>query len=69
MHVIRGRYYSLARVEMDIPGVVRGHYVYKRMWTPVIGEELTVLPEENNIHDRYAVAVMKDNEIVADMQR
>ena len=28
--------------------------LHKRMWTPVIGKELTVLPEENNIHDRHA---------------
>ena len=36
---------------------------------PVIGETLTVLPEENNIHDRHAVTVMKDNEIVGHVPR
>ena len=54
---------------MDIQSGVRGHYVYKRMWTPVIGEELTVLPEENNIHDRHAVTMMKDHETVGPVPR
>ena len=49
---------------MDVQSIVRGHHVYKLVWTPVTGEELTVLPEENNIDDSHAVAVIKEEEIV-----
>ena len=43
---------------------MRGHHVYKHVWTPVLDEELTCIPEENNNHDVYAVAVMKEDEVV-----
>ena len=42
-----------------IESTVRGHHVYKRRWTPAIGEELNVLAEAGNIHDRFAVAVYR----------
>jgi len=38
--------------------VVRGHHVYKEVWTPVIGEELTVKKEKDNGYDRYAVSII-----------
>ena len=37
--------------------VVRGHHVFKRIWTPVVGEILAVDIESGNAQDRYAVAV------------
>ena len=37
--------------------VVRGHHVYKEIWTPELGEVLTVCKEPDNIHDRHAVCV------------
>ena len=54
---------------MEIQSIVRGHHIYKVVWTPVIGEELTVIPEENNDHDRHAIAVMKDGEVVGHVPR
>ena len=45
---------------MEIQSTVRGHHIYKAIWTPVIGEELTVVPEEGNDHDPHAVAILKD---------
>ena len=33
--------------------VVRGHHVYKEVWTPVLGEELAVKKKENNGYNRY----------------
>ena len=26
--------------------VVRGHHIYKKVWRPVIGQELAMLPEQ-----------------------
>ena len=40
--------------------VVRGHHVYKTVWTPSVGETLTVKAEDGNNHDKHAVAVMKE---------
>ena len=37
--------------------VVRGHHVFKRIWTPVVGEVLTVAREAGNTEDRFTVAV------------
>ena len=54
---------------MEIQSVVRGHHVYKCVWTPVNGEELCVVPEDNNNHDPRAVAVMKDGQIVGHVPR
>ena len=50
--------------ELQIDSVVRGHHIYKSIWTPVIGKERYLEPKESNEHDKYAVAVKKDGEIV-----
>ena len=44
--------------------VVRGHHVYKVVWTPVIGEELPVQKEPENIQDKYVVSILKEGSMV-----
>ena len=34
-----------------------GHHVYKRIWSPCIGEQFETFCEEDNEHDKYAVTV------------
>ena len=34
--------------------VVHGHHIYKRLWSPIIGEVLELLREEESEHDRFA---------------
>jgi len=46
--------------QYTMDSVVRGHHVYKEIWTSFIGEELFCKGEADNIHDIYAVAVMKE---------
>ena len=43
-----------------IESTVHGHHVYKAAWSPYIGEELPVQREVYNIHDDFAVAVLKN---------
>ena len=43
----------------EMESVVRGHRIYKAVWTPVIGEELLLQPEDDNEHDRYAVSLLR----------
>ena len=38
--------------------VIRGHHIYKVVWTPTIEERLCVQREPRNAHDRRAVAVL-----------
>jgi len=40
-----------------IDNVVRGHHVYKAIWTPLLGEMLNVEREDKNDHDEYSVAI------------
>ena len=47
-----------------LDSIVRGHHVYKMVWTSWLGEILTVIPELENNHDRHAVCVKKEREIV-----
>ena len=52
-----------------IESTVRGHHVYKASWSPYIGEELPVQCEANNIHDDFAVAVLKNSNTVGHVPR
>ncbi len=42
-----------------LDSVVRRHHVYKRIWTPTVGKQLQLRPEEDNESDPRAVAVLK----------
>ena len=46
-------------MELSFPSCVRGHHIYKRTWTPTIGDVLTCERETGNTEDRYAVAVLR----------
>ena len=49
--------------------VVRGHHIYKRVWTPVLGERLPITIEEDNNNDARAVAVQKCGVVVGHLPR
>ena len=38
---------------------IRGFHVYKSLWMPEIGQELSTVQETSNTHDRFAVAIRK----------
>ena len=42
---------ALATGSYEFLSVVRGHHVFKDIWTPVIDEQLTVKKEDSNKHD------------------
>ena len=41
----------------------RGHHVYKRIWSPCVGEPFETFCEEDNEHDKYAMAVHLKNSL------
>ena len=51
-------------LSFSIDAVIRGHHVYKSIWTPFVGEQLVLQRDERNKYDRYAVAVKKEKKIV-----
>ena len=53
----------------SLESAVTGHHIYKSAWTPFIGEQLGLVPEGDNDHDIYAVAVVKNDSIVGHMPR
>ena len=55
--------------EFVLDSVVRGHHIYKSIWTPFIGEVLRAETEEGNEEDRYAVAVLNGGVIVGHVPR
>ena len=55
--------------ECTFESVIRGHYIYKRTWRPLVGEVLTLEREEGNTHDRFAVSLLKDAIVVGHVPR
>jgi len=47
--------------------VIRGHYIFKGIWTPRTEEIVQVRQEAGNTHDRNAVALLKADETWLDM--
>ena len=54
----------MAEGTFSCDAMVRGYHVYKDIWVATDGEFLQCARETNNIHDPFAVAVLKDNIIV-----
>lgn len=52
----------MAGRSISFDSCVRGHHVYKNIWTPVIGQTLLAIPEFGNVHDPYAVAMVSSTD-------
>ena len=50
---------SVDMASFSVESVIRGHHVYKAIWSSVLGEELQCHREVGNIHDLYAVSIVK----------
>ncbi len=48
---------------------VRGYHIYQEIWHPVVGEELECIREVTNVVDRYAVAVIKNAQVVGHLPK
>jgi len=56
-----------APTDMDtwhVDADVRGHHIYKTVWTPFVGEILLVQQEDHNTEDSFAEAILKSGKIV-----
>ena len=53
----------------QMESVIRGHHVSRTVWTPFVGEVLSLSPESGNEHDRFAVSIVKDDAVVGHVPR
>ena len=54
---------------VEIQTYIKGHHVYKDIWTPEIGEQLKVRIEPATCVDKYAVYVEKDKKVVRHLKK
>ena len=59
----------MAEKTHSLTSYITGHHIYKKIWSPKIGEELVVLKEEGNKVDRTAVGVFKGATLVGHVPR
>ena len=50
-------------------GILRCSHAYINNWKPIIGENLQTCPEPDNIMNKYAVAVLKDTQVVGHLTK
>ena len=50
--------------ECRVESAIRGYHVYREIWNPVLGEELTTQREHGNPEDAFAVKIKKGDETV-----
>lgn len=55
--------------ELAVDSCIRGHHVFKNIWTPTMDEQLSCKREIGNDKDRYAVAVLRDSTTVGHVPR
>ena len=54
---------------MDLETFIKGHHIYKNIWTPQLDELLEVTTEPDNPVDKFAVAVKKNQNIVGHLKK
>ena len=54
---------------LEIQTYIKGHHLYKDIWTLEIGEQLKVRTEPDNCVDKFAVCVEKDKRVVGHLKR
>ena len=54
---------------LELETYIKGHHVYKEVWTPELGEQLNVRMEPDNRVDKFAVCVEKDQAVVGHLKK
>ena len=55
--------------ETTLSTCIRGYHVYQDEWTPVLDETLSCCHDLTNIHDPFAVKVMKTGSIAGHLPK
>ena len=54
---------------LELEKYIKGHDVYKEVWTPEVGEKLNILMEPDNRVGNFAVCVKKDQTAVGHLRK
>ena len=54
---------------MDLETFIKGHHIYKKIWTPQLDELLEVSTELDNPVDKFVVTVKKNQNIVGHLKQ
>ena len=54
---------------MDRETFIKGHHLYRDIWTPKQGEQLDVLMEADNQMDKFEVCVKSNEKIVGHLKK
>ena len=54
----------LIRDEFQFKSFITGHYHYRHIWTPRVGEDLTAACQRDNVYDQFAVSIIKNNDTI-----
>ena len=54
---------------LELETYIKGHHVYKEVWTPEVGEKLNILMEPDNLADKFAVCVKKDQTVIGHLKK
>ena len=57
VHTLNTTSMSNMECELAVDSCIRGHHIFKNIWTPTMGEQLSCKREIGKNKDRYAVAV------------
>ena len=62
-------YRNYMDAELTVDSCIRGYHVFKNVWTPTVGEQLTCQREIGNNKDRYAVVILRNRTTVGHVPR
>ena len=54
---------------LDLETFIKGHHVYKDIWTPKQGKQLDILMEPDNQMDKFAVCVKSNEKIKGHLKK
>ena len=54
---------------LSLSSYIRGYHEYKDLWTPHLGQSLATKAETTNPLDRFAVAVLLDDDVVGHLPK
>ena len=59
----------ILNISLELETYIKGHHVYKEVWTQEVGEKLNVLMEPDNRVDKFAVCVEKNQTVVGHLKK
>ena len=59
----------ILNTSLELETYIKGHHVYKEVWTPEVRKKPNVLMEPDNCVDKFSVFVEKDQTVVGHLKK